>query len=654
MKTNDLILLDKILEDEKPAYGVDLDEGLYFDLFGIDQILKNWDLSRDEIEDGITDGKDDGGIDAIYLFANGVLLNDSHDIPTMKALTNLEVIIITSKHADTFEQAVVNSEYSTINEFFDLSKDNSSLICPYNDRIIDKRLIFTQFYINNISKMNGVSIKYYYISRGNESLVGENIVSKSNQVVQKTRELISGCVCSFSFIGASSLLKIHNNKKVFHARLPFVSSLSADEKKYVVLCSISDYYSFITEDGNLKTYLFDSNVRDFGGFNKTNVDILESLEKTDGPDFWLLNNGITIISSNAINVGSSIDIENVQIVNGLQTSYTIFEFLKNHPDYVDDRKILVKIITETNEETRDMIIRATNNQTAIQEQSLHATDKIQLGIEKMLLGAGIYYDRKKNYYLNRGIEPSKIVSPLYLASGYFSLIVKSIPVAINLKQNFMSNDVAYKKIFVETNIECWPRIAKVLMKADEAFASLDLSGFGVTNGDNKRKTIRHICSFITLSRHFGTFNFNAKQIAELSLEDIDGFDFAETIKFLFEVDPVFDKKKWKRKEEIDLFVSKAKDKFAISDLPSFLNRRMCFYEKNELTAIAKRTYEKIKPFIPSQPWPKDVHKELAKKMHLKNGIVFGALSYGISIGDYYQQSKGKLFDKDGKELKVSK
>ena len=76
MAKNDTILLDGILnqriEDSLPSK----DRGEVFEYFAFEQILKDYDLSGDEIDHGWVDGRDDGGIDGLYLFVNGHLLTD--------------------------------------------------------------------------------------------------------------------------------------------------------------------------------------------------------------------------------------------------------------------------------------------------------------------------------------------------------------------------------------------------------------------------------------------------------------------------------------------------------------------------------------------------------------------------------------------------
>ena len=91
------------------------------------------------------------------------------------------------------------------------------------------------------------------------------------------------------------------------------------------------YYRFIADDkGEIKNEYFEGNVRDWEGDVTVNAAIKNTLENgVPGEDFWWLNNGVTILASIATNQGGHIlSIENPQIVNGLQTSRCIYNYLK--------------------------------------------------------------------------------------------------------------------------------------------------------------------------------------------------------------------------------------------------------------------------------------------------------------------------------------
>lgn len=160
----------------------------------------------------------------------------------------------------------------------------------------------------------------------------------------------------------------------------------------------------------MRKYLFDSNVRDFMGINAVNGDILDTLEnRKNNEDFWWLNNGITILCSSAVAIGKSITIENVQIVNGLQTSECIYRYFVGDEHEQEDRVVLIKILPCDTIAIADDITRSTNNQTEVMSSSLRATDKIQEDIEDILKKEDMYYERRVNYYVNQGISTEKYI-----------------------------------------------------------------------------------------------------------------------------------------------------------------------------------------------------------------------------------------------------
>lgn len=138
------------------------------------------------------------------------------------------------------------------------------------------------------------------------------------------KELFSNCKADYDFIGCSELFALYQKKRQYDLSLPYVSQIE-QKGGHVVLAKLSDYYHFITdEEGHLRKYLFDSNVRDYMGLNPVNEDILSSLREKGKTDFWWLNNGITILATAAVSANGMLTVSNVQIVNGLQTSQTIY------------------------------------------------------------------------------------------------------------------------------------------------------------------------------------------------------------------------------------------------------------------------------------------------------------------------------------------
>ncbi len=229
------------------------------------------------------------------------------------------------------------------------------------------------------------------------------------------------------------------------------SATHSGEERYVLLVPLQKYYAFITDDqGNLRRYLFDSNVRDYLGSVQVNRDIKATLErrtKASDEDFWWLNNGVTILATHAIVVGKELSLENVQIVNGLQTTATIYEHLSLARAYDDDRAILVKILLAGDDTTRARIIKATNYQNTVELSSLRGLDKIQQDIEHFLVDRGWYYDRRKNYYKNQGKPAEHIVPMPYLAAAVRAVALRDPATSQRQRSRSLRDDAVYAEVF---------------------------------------------------------------------------------------------------------------------------------------------------------------------------------------------------------------
>lgn len=74
MAKNDKILIDGII-DERVENKIPSDKrDEVFEYFAFEQILKDYDLSHEELISGSVDGRNDGGIDGFYIFLNSATL----------------------------------------------------------------------------------------------------------------------------------------------------------------------------------------------------------------------------------------------------------------------------------------------------------------------------------------------------------------------------------------------------------------------------------------------------------------------------------------------------------------------------------------------------------------------------------------------------
>lgn len=649
MAKNDLILLDGILDEylSKGLPSGKADE--VFEYLATEQILKDYALTKEQLLSGSVDGRNDGGIDEFFVLVNGHI---AEKIPAEfwpKSNAELEVYIITCKHDDSFKQAPITTMIPSLMELLDFTIPSADLTASYNEHLLKKRDLLISTYRRLATALVRFNMHIVYACRGDE-VIQSNIQTKADQVETICQEFFSDCTATFNFWGNSKLLAKYREQPNSTLDLKYEHCINQDGQ-YVVLTKLGDYCKFITDaKGNLNRHLFDSNVRDYLGLNPVNADILKSLKEVESPNFWWMNNGITIIGTHAHIVGNTIPIQNVQIVNGLQTSESIYNYFRDGGLDTDQRSVLVKILITDNTNTSNAIIYATNNQTNVNATALRATDKIQRDIEDALKLHEIYYNRRPNYYKNQGIQESAIIDPLTLAAGYICLFYKNPYKATSLKQRFMRNDSKYEQIFSPTtDLNVWYPIAFLLKRTDLMLTKL--KPYVGAKTARFLKNYRHIIMFITISRLLGTFAFGEKQLITFDLNRYTKKEIETTIADMKEVNPNC----FKAVKKLSAAFYKAcfnhvADKYSIKAIQAIQAKNNELWPGEIMMssyALTDELIEKVFSALPKQPWPVKVHKQVAESLNLKEMVVSNAIAYLIYVGRLCDQVYGFVFDSDG-------
>lgn len=431
VSTNDVIILNTILEDKRIEASGLVKESDYFEVFTFEQVLKKYDLSWDEVLAGKTDGGDDGGIDGFYTFLEGILLNEDTEINTLfhkKRNALIEVCIIQSKRSEAFSEKAVDKVILTCKEIFDLSKKISDLKPYYKADLLEKVEVFRNHFKALAARHPQLQINYFYCTKGQTSTIHPKVLHKADTLKSTINDLFTEAQSQAHFYGARELLETSRIERTYNLQLQFLENyISRRNDNYVVLSSLKDYFKFVVdESGYLRRHIFEANVRDYQGKVEVNTSILETLNKQDDLDFWWLNNGITVLASKASISGKTISLDDVQIVNGLQTTNEIYNYMRDKDlnKLDDERAILIRIVVTNDITARDRIIKATNNQTQIPPASLSATDEIQRNIEDYFKKFELFYDRRKNYYKNQNKPADKIISIPYLAQALMAIILQ--------------------------------------------------------------------------------------------------------------------------------------------------------------------------------------------------------------------------------------
>ena len=471
MTTNEVILLNSTLEQKKAQIASSLSDSDFFEIFSFEQILKNYDLSYDELSYGKVGAGRDGGIDGFFTLINGEILTEDTDISEIRRGSTIELYLIQAKRSQSFTEAAIDRINTTAQDLFNLDNDLVDFRAYYDPDLIDKADIFRNNYISLASKYPNLIINYFYASKGRTTNIHPNVHNRVRILKETTANYFTGSKINMTFLGARELLDASRKEKSYTLQIRFLESyISRGENDYVILCSLEDYFKFISdEDGNLRRYVFESNVRDWQGKVEVNKDIQKTLESGDDVDFWWLNNGITVLASRASIAGKTITLDDVQIVNGLQTTVIIYDYLKGKSveDKDERRSILIRIIVTEDSGKRDRIIKATNFQTAIPAASLKASDPIQRDIEEFFLQNGLYYDRRKNYYKNTGKPADKIIRIPYLAQATMAVILHMPDYARARPTSLIKRQEDYQQVFNESlGLKIYLVCARLMKKID--------------------------------------------------------------------------------------------------------------------------------------------------------------------------------------------
>lgn len=464
MSKNAQILLDNLIEQEFQSNDNYSSISDYFEFFSASQILKNQGLSDDEIDNGIVGKGLDGGCDSIYLFLNNLLITpDVVEHISAPKDSILEMIIIQSKKTNSFGEDAVMKWKTISGNLLDLSKTTTDFKARYNADVLEAFTTFRDTYTRLITSRVKLKFRFYYATLASE--LHPNVVQQAEELKDTIKRLFPNAVVEVTFVDSDTLFDMYNAMIENRVNLRFADiPISPNQKNYIALVDLKSYFKFIVNDeGDVRKSFFDSNVRDYQGKNNVNSSISETLHRADNNDFWWLNNGVTVLASEATLVNNrELQIVNPEIVNGLQTSMEIYNYFSENREALESEKrsILLRIIVPDNEESRDQIIFATNNQTNIPKATLRVTDPIHLQIEMYFKSRGLFYDRRKNYYKNQGRKPAEIIGVSFLAQCLITIFLKKPDYARARPSTLLNDEKTYNELYEKNNdLEVFYRVA---------------------------------------------------------------------------------------------------------------------------------------------------------------------------------------------------
>lgn len=349
-------------------------------------------VSDEEAEDAITDGSMDRGVDAVFV-------DDRDGANTIH--------IFQFKYAQNYENSKKNfpsGEIDKLVSFFeDLLDLKSTLEKTCNPLLWNKvREIWSAL------DKSAASIEVHFCSNTLEMQSGEK--ERADASLGKYRYI------NVHHHSLSSIINLFVQSK----NVKIDDQLQLIDKDYFdrtdgsirgLICTVeaSEIVRLVTDVDNpteVRKEIFNDNVRVYlTRTNKINRKIIETALSDSSPLFWYLNNGITMTCDSFSYMKGKraplVELKNIQIVNGGQTSNALFEASSRSDNLLDDVLLLVRIIETKSQPVSLAIAESTNSQTPIKSRDLRSNDDIQKKLEEAFDGMGLAYERKNYQHIDK-------------------------------------------------------------------------------------------------------------------------------------------------------------------------------------------------------------------------------------------------------------
>lgn len=474
--SNEVMLLTERLKQSKADSYPGISDQEYFLISSTDTVLRHKGLSSRQIDDGITDGTNDGGIDAVYLFIDGQIVVDALEA-SHSSMPQLELEVIQAKDESGFKELPLQLLIDHLPLLLQLDRPDG-LEEEFSPRLLERFDSFREAYLAVASRFPELSINVRYLTRSSEA-PHTKVKRKASRLERRIGELFPNANVAVNLIGAGELNALARQRKTTTLTLRLSESPMSPEKGgFVSFVRLEDYNSFITEEnGRLRDEIFEENIRGYEGATVINRGIADSLQEGDGAaaDFWWLNNGVTVIGKRVHAQGKMLQIEDPQIVNGLQTSRNVHAYFHPARTLSDGtgvapegrmRQILVRVVETRDDAITAQVIKATNSQNRVSAASLRSGDPFQRNIEEYFHRNGYYYERKKNHYKNMGKPHTQIVEVLELAQAVGGILLQQPQVARGAPSTLVRK--RYEQVFKNTiPLEAYLRSIRVMKSVDE-------------------------------------------------------------------------------------------------------------------------------------------------------------------------------------------
>ena len=353
-----------------------------------------FDLTDEETLDGVVDGGNDFGVDALYFE------------PPVDG--DLHITLIQGKYRRdlggdaAFPENAIAKIIDAIGALFDPAKP-VRLNKRLDQRVEDIRSFVAEGAIPRVTA----------VAANN----GARWTAEAQQRIDNAAQDFGGQV-EWRYIGAEELLALVQARKPISAELQFTGHATVEtfdfRRVLIGRMSVAELARLTNEYDN---QLFERNIRRYLGLtgNRVNEAVAATLREPDQrPNFYFYNNGVTITCSqfrhNALQRDSwRVQVNDLQIVNGGQTARTVQQIAEEIGPEIEAAEVLVRIyeLLQNDNELVEAITFATNSQNPVDLRDLKANEPRQEALRTSISGLGYTYRAKRE---DRAVSSNEFTS----------------------------------------------------------------------------------------------------------------------------------------------------------------------------------------------------------------------------------------------------
>lgn len=420
-------IVKPFLDSHIKAYELKDDEASAFEHLINYLTVRNY-TSRHFDPSEVTLGKGEVGIDGVAIIVNDTLITSFEQIKEYFEDTSdisVAFAFVQSKTSENFDNSALSHFFTAVNDFLTNGK------IKMNTKACEMHKI-CRYIIENpthLSKNPDCHLFFSFTGKSSEDSTRTAIVQEQIEFLKKTSmfdEITFSLYDSDKIVAVCRSIKNSIKKTIEMVDCAVLPKIHNVAESYIGIVRCNDYVKLITnEDGAIISNLFEDNVRYFQGQNTINAEIQSTLRTQEKQEeFSVLNNGVTIVAREMRRTGNNFTLSDFQVINGCQTSFVLYE---NRGRLSDDTYLIVKLISTTNKDISDSIVKTTNRQTPVLNEAFETLRDFHKNLENVYASYRpedrLYYERRSKQYDATDINKNKIISFPFQTAAYVAVFL---------------------------------------------------------------------------------------------------------------------------------------------------------------------------------------------------------------------------------------